>query len=140
MAVTGNADRLFYLLLKTNHMTKVIFLLWLLSGKVQPQYDAFGVLDMHEGRQLYTMGKHTSLYKGEVLNYIRTGVLHANEMYSDVNGKVMDAPIVYDTLTYYISKKDKTKKTTYLLYREGKKKWYVIDPYTERKVYLKMKK
>ncbi len=120
-------------------MVKIIFMLWMLSGKVQPQYDAFGVKDMHQGRQLFKMGKHTSLYKGEILNYIRTGVIYTNEMYSDKNGKVQDAPIVYDTLTYYISKEDHTKENTYLLYRKGKKKWYVIDPYTERRIYLKFK-
>jgi hypothetical protein len=121
-------------------MVKVIFFFWMLSGKVQIQYDYYGVRNMHEGRQLYKMGNDSLLYKGEILNYIRTGVLHNNEMYSDKNGKVEDKPVVYDTISYFISKSNRVREIKYPLYRKGKKKWYVIDPYTERRIYLKMKR
>ena len=120
-------------------MVKIIFFFWMLSGKVQYQYDSYGVRNMDQGRQLYAMGKNSRLYKGEILNYIRTGVLHINEMYSDRNGKIKNAEIIYDTLSYNISTSDHTKKVNYSLYRKGKKKWYVIDPFTERKIFLKFK-
>ena len=117
-------------------MNKIIFLLWMLSGKVQPQYDNYGFRDYNDGRELYHIGKDSFLYKGEVLNYIKTGVLTFNEMYSDKNGRIEEIQPI-DTLYYSISRKD-TVLVPFPLYKQGKK-LYVIDEYSEQKVYLKAK-
>ena len=117
-------------------MNKIIFLLWMLSGKVQPQYDNYGFRDYNDGRELYHIGKDSFLYKGEVLNYIKTGVLKFDERYSDKNGRIEEIQPI-DTLYYSISRKD-TVLVPFPLYKQGKK-LYVIDEYSEQKVYLKAK-
>ena len=126
----------FFINLKSNKMHKIIFLLWMLSGKVQPQYDNYGFRDYNDGRELYHIGKDSFLYKGEVLNYIKTGVLKFDERYSDKNGRIEEIQPI-DTLYYSISRKD-TVLVPFPLYKQGKK-LYVIDEYSEQKVYLKAK-
>jgi hypothetical protein len=119
-------------------MNKIIFLLWLLSGKVCPQYDVFGYRDYGEGRPLYHVGKDSFLYKGEVLNYIRTGKLTYNELLSDKTGREEPEIVAFDTIAYGINKSD-TIGVDYPLYKKGKR-IYCIDPYTKQKIYLEAKK
>lgn len=134
---TGNAVRLFYLHQKTNHMTKIIFLLWLLSGKVQVQKDGFGFNDYNDGRLLYTVEvsptvTRVSAYKGEILNFIRTKSWQDNEDFSDDNGRITEPNKPIGTVEY--SHKGKLK--SYPLYADGKKR-YIIDEYLKVRVYLK---
>lgn len=118
-------------------MYKIIFLLWLLSGKVQVQKDKFGFNDYNEGRPLYKLvispsDTQTYLYKGEILNYIRNKKIEINEDLSDINGKPIDPIYAVDTLFY--DHKGITK--AFPLYADGKRR-YVIDEHLKVKVYLK---
>jgi hypothetical protein len=65
--------------IKTNNMSKIIFIWWLLNGTITPAGE-------HEDHKLYTVwfkdGKVADhMYKGEVLHYIETGDLEYNEEY-----------------------------------------------------------
>ena len=118
-------------------MTKVIFLLWLLSGKVQIEKDGFGFNDYCDGRLLYSVEVSPSIkknraYKGEILYFIRTKSWQDNEKFSDDNGRLTEPKKPVGTV-YYMSN-GKTK--SYPLYADGKKR-YVIDEYLKVRVYLK---
>jgi hypothetical protein len=117
-------------------MTKIIFLLWLLSGKVQTQYDTYGYKDFNDGRELYTIEvsetvTRTHAYKGEILNFIRTGVWQDNEDFSDNNGRITEPEMPVDTLYYKYKGVDKA----FEVYGKGKKQ-YIIDDYLKCKVYI----
>lgn len=112
-------------------MTKLIFFLWVLTGKVQHKLDAIGYFDYNNGRKLYIMGKDSVLYKGEILNYIRTKRLVYNDDISDKNGRIKRAKAV-NTITM----KDDDIERDFVVYKEGNKH-YVIDPYFKTKIYLK---
>lgn len=61
-------------------MQTLIFLLWILSGKVTPS-------EQHEGRQMYNLivkdRTVEMMYKGEILNYIATDSIQFNEDFQD---------------------------------------------------------
>lgn len=119
-------------------MTKIIFMLWLLSGKVQVQKDNFGYTDYNDGRILYKVQVsptiiRTNAYKGEILNFIRTGSWQDNEDFSDTNGRIAEDKQPVDTICYRGTQGD-TK--LYYVYGEGKKR-YVIDEYLKCKIYIK---
>ena len=118
-------------------MTKIIFMLWLLSGKVEKQYDSFGYLDYNDGRILYKVQVSptiikTNVYKGEILNFIRTGSWQSNEDFSDTNGRLTESITPTDTL-HYTNKQGIVK--AFPVYGKGKKQ-YVIDEYLKCKVYI----
>lgn len=122
-------------------MIKIIFILWMLSGKVKEQPDAFGYINYNDGRKLYTIQvsptiKRTHAYKGEILNFIRTGAWLNNEEFSDKNGRVTKPELPVDTVCYK-NKEGNTK--VFLVYGKGKKR-YVIDEYLKCKVYIYSKK
>lgn len=122
-------------------MTKIIFFLWLLSGKVEKQHDSFGYLDYDDGRKLYTIQvsptiKRTNIYKGEILNFIRTGAWVTNGEFSDKNGRLTKTEFPVDTVAYK-NKEGNIKE--FLVYGKGKKR-YVIDEYLKCKVYIYRKK
>lgn len=119
-------------------MVKIIFFFWMLSGKVKPQLDTYGYQDYNAGRKLFKTEKDSLLYKGEVLNYIRTGVVYRNECYSDKNGKIVPRPLAVDTVSYTSGKtaRKNPDRKKYPVYKD-KKGLYVIDYYTECKIYLK---
>ena len=118
-------------------MTKFIFFLWLLSGKVQVQKDGFGFNDFNDGRLLYTVQVSPTVtrinaYKGEILNYIRRKSWQDNENFSDNNGRITEPDKPIGTVEYSHNGKIKS----YPLYADGKKR-YVIDDYLKVRVYLK---
>jgi len=122
-------------------MTKIILLLWLLSGKVEKQYDSFGYLDYNDGCVLYKVQvsptiKKTNVYKGEILNFIRTGSWQTNENFSDTNGRLTEDKQPIDTISYRGIQGD---IKSFLVYEEGKKR-YVIDEHLKCKVYIYRKK
>ena len=112
-------------------MHKIIFLFWLLSGKVQPKLDGNGYQDYNDGRKLYIMGTDSVLYKGEILHYIRTKNLVYNEDLSDDNGRIEPVQAI-DTIVMSDNGTDKA----FPIYKE-KRKHYVIDQYFKTKIYLK---
>jgi hypothetical protein len=112
-------------------MAKIIFLFWLLSGKVQPKFDGNGYRDYNDGRKLYIVGTDSVLYKGEVLNYIRTKKLIYNEGLSDKNGRIKPIQAI-DTIVM----SDNITDRAFPVYKE-KKRLYVIDQYFKTKIYLK---
>lgn len=118
-------------LLNQKQMAKIIFFLWLLSGKVQPKLDKYGYQDYNEGRKLYVMGVDSFLYKGEIINYIRTNELVYNEDFSDKNGRLeIFEPI--DTVVMSYNNVD----MTFPVFKH-KRRHYVIDNYFKTKIYLK---
>jgi hypothetical protein len=65
------------MIFKTNSMSKIVFMWWLLNGTITPAGE-------HEDHKLYTVwfsdGKVADYaYKGEVMNYIKTGKFEYDE-------------------------------------------------------------
>ena len=119
-------------------MVRIFFFFWMLSGKVKPQYDNYGYRDFDKGRPLYHLEKDSFLYKGEVLNYIKTGVVKYDVRYSDRSGKIASVRTPFDTIAYSINKSD-TVLLNFPIYKK-RKRVYCIDPYTEQKIYLEAKR
>jgi hypothetical protein len=121
----------FFIHPKSNQMAKIIFMLWLLSGKVQHKLDDLGYRDYCDGRPLYIMDNDSLLYKGEILNFIRTNKLSYNEDLSDRNGRIKPINPI-DTIVATLD----GQEVDYPLYK-NKKGVYVIDKTFKTKIYLK---
>lgn len=117
-------------------MTKIIFMLWLLSGKAQYQYDKANFLDYDKGRKLYVVDGNVGMYKGEVLNYIRTKQMVYNENFSDKNGRIVAKDESIGTLK--MCEKGTTETKDFEVFKD-RKGTYVIDKYFNTKIYIKSK-
>jgi hypothetical protein len=73
-------------------MSKIVFMWWLLNGTITPAGE-------HENHKLYTVwfkdGKVADYaYKGEVINYIETGVFEYNESI-ELDDPILDEEVFY---------------------------------------------